>query len=202
MSPQRRTRKAPCFIFLIESVRSGFCSRSTVFTKFGSHFLPVVLIVTLIILSLPIVLSSLLTSFVSPRPSRRPLFHLSTNPPPPHPHCPLCVFSLRLRPLAAAAGGGMTARRATATGGTNTRRARGARRARRPARTLAATKRTRKPWSRRPHLHPLHPLLLFFCLVFLTLVARFPLPAASCLADEFEKQSGLCAPSLTPLPFC
>lgn len=50
----------------------------------------------------------------------------------------------------------MTARRATATGGTNTRRARGARRAKRPARTSAQTKRTRRPWSSDRHLlfHP------------------------------------------------
>lgn len=41
----------------------------------------------------------------------------------------------------------MTARKATVTGGTNTRRARGARRARRPVRRSAQTKRTRMPWS-------------------------------------------------------
>lgn len=56
--------------------------------------------------------------------------------------------SVVLLPLAAAAVGGMTARRATATGGTNTKRARGARRGRRPARTSAPTRRTRRPWSR------------------------------------------------------
>lgn len=51
-------------------------------------------------------------------------------------------------PLAAAvAEGGMTVRRATATGGTNTRRARGARRAKRPVRKSVQTKRTRRPWS-------------------------------------------------------
>lgn len=50
-------------------------------------------------------------------------------------------------PLAAVAGGGMTARRATATGGTNTRRARGARRAKRPVRISEQTKRTRRAWS-------------------------------------------------------
>lgn len=46
----------------------------------------------------------------------------------------------------AVAGGGTTARRATATGGTNTRRAREARRAKRPARKSVQTRRTRKPW--------------------------------------------------------
>lgn len=50
-------------------------------------------------------------------------------------------------PHAAAAGGGTTARKATATEGTNTRRARGARRAKRPARISAQTKKTRRPWS-------------------------------------------------------
>lgn len=94
----------------------------------------------------------------------------------------------------------MTARKATATGGTNTRRARGARRARRPARTSAATKRTRTPWSRRPHLPYLFLLLLFPRLLFLTLVNHFPL-LASCLAMlRVEEPSVQCAPSLKPPP--
>lgn len=76
--------------------------------------------------------------------------------PPPNLLCPLHTFVL-LHPLAAAAGGDMTARRATATGGTNTRRARGARRAKRPARTSAQTKRTRRPWSSDHHLLPPPP---------------------------------------------
>lgn len=42
-------------------------------------------------------------------------------------------------------------RRGTATDGTNTRRARGARRAKRPARRSAQTKRIRKPWSSDDH---------------------------------------------------
>lgn len=53
--------------------------------------------------------------------------------------------------LAAVAGGGTTVRRGTATDGTNTRRARGARRAKRPARRSAQTKRIRKPWSSDDH---------------------------------------------------
>lgn len=57
-------------------------------------------------------------------------------------------------PAAAAAAGGTTAKKGTATGGTNTRRARGARRARRPARTPAETRRTRRPWSDRRSAPP------------------------------------------------
>lgn len=46
----------------------------------------------------------------------------------------------------AVAGGGTTVRRATATGGTNIRKAREARRAKRPVRKSVPTRRTRKPW--------------------------------------------------------
>lgn len=70
---------------------------------------------------------------------------------PPLPPVPFPISSVSC-PLAAAAGGDMTARRATATGGTNTRRARGARKAKRPVRTTMQTKRTRMPW-RRDHCH-------------------------------------------------
>lgn len=85
----------------------------------------------------------------------RPLypFAFSKNSPPPLPlpPVPFPISSVSC-PLAAAAGGDMTARRATATGGTNTRRARGARKAKRPARTTMQTKRTRMPWHR-DHRH-------------------------------------------------
>lgn len=84
----------------------------------------------------------------------RPLypFAFSKNSPPPHlPPVPFPILSASC-PLAAAAGGDMTARRATATGGTNTRRARGARKAKRPVRTTMQTKRTRMPWHR-DHRH-------------------------------------------------
>lgn len=46
----------------------------------------------------------------------------------------------------------MTARRATATEDTNTRRARGARKAKRPLKTTMQTRRTRMPWSSDHHL--------------------------------------------------
>lgn len=74
---------------------------------------------------------------------------LKTLPPLPPVPFPFSSFSCL---LAAAAGGDMTARRATATGGTNTRRARGARKAKRPARTTMQTKKTRMPWSSDHHL--------------------------------------------------
>lgn len=92
-------------------------------------------------LSLP--LSCLLTLF----PSFPALYSPSDlSPPPLNLPCPFRTSILLLR-LAAVAGGGMTARRATATGGTNTRRARGARRAKRPVRISEQTKRTRRAWS-------------------------------------------------------
>lgn len=84
-------------------------------------------------------------SFSPPRPSHllTPALYFSSD------HfflsCPLHLS------LAAVAGGGTTARRGTATDGTNTRRARGARRAKRPARRSAQTKRIRKPWSSDDH---------------------------------------------------
>lgn len=52
---------------------------------------------------------------------------------------------------AAVAGGGTTARRATATGGINTRRAKGARRAKMLVRRSVQTRRTRRPWSSDHH---------------------------------------------------
>lgn len=58
------------------------------------------------------------------------------------------LHSSFLLSLAAAVEGGTTARRATATGGTNTRRVRGARRAKRLAMISVPTRRTRRPWSR------------------------------------------------------
>lgn len=63
-------------------------------------------------------------------------------------------------PAVAVAGGGMTVRRAMATEGTNTRRARGAKRARKPARRLMQTKRTRRLWSN--HLGFLFYFLSFY----------------------------------------
>lgn len=98
-----------------------------------------------------------------------PFHHLLSTPITPHliyfrkpllclPPLPFTLFILLL-PLAAAAGGGTTVRRATATGGTNIRRARGARRAKRPARISAQTKRTRRPWSS-DHLVVFFPLSL------------------------------------------
>lgn len=82
------------------------------------------------------------------------LFHLLFLPSPyTCPSLPI-IFSLSCPlhlSLAAVAGGGTTARRGTATDGTNTRRARGARRAKRPARRSAQTKRIRKPWSSDDH---------------------------------------------------
>lgn len=83
--------------------------------------------------------------------NRFPCLPFSPSPPPSHILCPFHTFVLHL-PLAAVAGGGTTARRATATGGTNTRRARGARRAKRPAGRSVQTKRTRRPWSSDHHL--------------------------------------------------
>lgn len=65
-------------------------------------------------------------------------------------------------PVAAVAGGDTTARTATVTGGTNTRKARGARRAKRPVMRSLPTKRTRRPWSRDQHF--LFFLSLSFCL--------------------------------------
>lgn len=53
----------------------------------------------------------------------------------------------------------MTAKRATATGGTNTRKARGARKAKRPVRISEQTKRTRRAWSSDHRLL----LVLFLC---------------------------------------
>lgn len=53
-----------------------------------------------------------------------------------------------ISPLAVAvAEGDTTARRVTAIGGTNTRRARGPRRAKKPARIWVQTRRTRRQWS-------------------------------------------------------
>lgn len=83
------------------------------------------------------------------------LFFTSSSFPSPYtcPSLPI-IFSLSCSlhlSLAAVAGGGTTVRRGTATDGTNTRRARGARRAKRPARRSAQTKRIRKPWSSDDH---------------------------------------------------
>lgn len=74
-------------------------------------------------------------------------FLKTLSSPPRLPPVPFPIPSVSC-PLAAAAGGDMTARRATATGGTNTRRARGARKAKRPVRTTMQTRRTRMPWHR------------------------------------------------------
>lgn len=80
--------------FLAE-IKTDARSLSTVLIKLGSHSprLHYAHIDSLIILSLPIFLYSLLTSFVSPRPSRRSLLHLPSNFSPPSPPLPfLRVF--------------------------------------------------------------------------------------------------------------
>lgn len=87
---------------------------------------------------------SVLVTPLSPSPSSHAVLLLSRCS---HFLCHLHTLVVLL-PSAAAAVGGMTAKRATATGGTSTKRARGARRGRRPARKSAPTRRTRRPWSR------------------------------------------------------
>lgn len=104
---------------------------------------------------------------------------------PPTAPCPFHTFVLLLQ-LAAVAGGGTKARRATATGGTNTRRARGARRAKRPARRSAQTKRTRRPWSSNRHPLPPPPV----CVVLSLSVSGSCLSLRVCHTHDDEEGKG------------